>query len=73
MPMGLTSTLSDGAMAWTTPNWPVPEAMARSRRTATRVTEGAISLSNSSHLAPMLYSKFMKPVTLPPGRARLST
>jgi hypothetical protein len=30
-------------------------------------------LSSSSHFPLMLYSKFMKPVTLPPGRARLST
>ena len=43
------------------------------RRTATSVTPGAISLSSSSHFPPMLYSKFMKPVALPPGRARLST
>jgi hypothetical protein len=34
---------------------------------------GAISLSSSSHFPPMLYSAVMKPVTLPPGRARLST
>ena len=47
--------------------------MAGSRRTATRVTPGAICLSSSSHFPPMLYSKFMKPVALPPGRARLST
>ena len=47
--IGLTSTLSDGATAWMTPNWPVPEARAGSRRTATRVTPGAICLSSSSH------------------------
>ena len=70
---GLTSTLSDGATAWMTPNWPVPEPWAGSRRTATRVTPGAISLSSSSHFPPMLYSKSMNPVALPPGRARLST
>ena len=34
---------------------------------------GAICLSSSSHFAPMLYSKGMKPVALPPGRPRLST
>src|SRR5262249_49279482 len=44
-----------------------------SRRTATRVTPGAVCLSSSSHLAPMLNSQFMKPVALPPGRAKLST
>src|SRR5262249_1630416 len=34
---------------------------------------GAISLSSSSHFAAMLYSYTIKPVALPPGRARLST
>ena len=47
--------------------------MAGSRRTATRVTPGAISLSNSSHFALMPYSNAVKPVMLPPGRARLAT
>ena len=41
--------------------------------TATRVTPGAISLSNSSHLPLRPYSNCIKPVALPPGRARLST
>ena len=53
---GLTSTPSDGATAWMTPNWPVPAGMAGSRRTATRVTPGAICLSSSSHFPLMLYS-----------------
>ena len=35
--------------------------------TATRVTAGAICLSSSNHFAPI------NPVTLPPGRAKLST
>src|SRR5262245_31193656 len=43
------------------------------RTTATRVTRGAISLSSSSHFALKANSKFMKPVVLPPGRARLAT
>ena len=34
---------------------------------------GAISLSNSSHFMPMLYSVLVNPVALPPGRDRLST
>ena len=55
------------------PNCPVPEATEGSRSTATRVKRGAISLSNSSHLLLMPYSKFAKPVALPAGRARLST
>jgi hypothetical protein len=44
-----------------------------SRRTAARVTPGAICLSSSSHFPLMPYSKLVKPVALPPGRARLST
>src|SRR5262245_16737338 len=34
---------------------------------------GAICLSSSSHLPATLNSKVMKPVALPPGRAKLST
>ena len=44
-----------------------------SRRTAARVTPGAICLSSSSHFPLMLYSNEVKPVALPPGRAKLST
>jgi hypothetical protein len=60
-----------GATVWIAANWPMPAAMAESRSTATRVTPGAISLSNSSHFAPMAYSNTVNPVVLPPGRARL--
>ena len=56
-----------------TPNWAGPVGVPVSPRTATRVTPGAICLSSSSHFPLMLYSKSMKPVALPPGRARLST
>ena len=70
---GLTSTLSDGATAWMAANWLVPSPWVGSRSTATRATLGAISLSSSSLFPPMLYSTVMNPVTLPPGRARLST
>ena len=51
----------------------VPTAMPASRRTASRFTPGATSLSNSSHLLTMVGSMIMKPVALPPGRARLLT
>src|SRR6516164_6650910 len=54
-------------------NWAVPATYAGSRMTAARVTCGAICLSCSSHLPLNPYSKFMKPVMLPPGRDRLST
>src|SRR5262249_1970039 len=43
------------------------------RRTATRFTPGAICLRSTSHFPLKLYLKFIKPVVLPPGRARLST
>ena len=71
--IGLTSTPTDGATDWMTANWPIPAVMAGSRRTAARVTPGAICLSSSSHFALKLYSNSIKPVALPPGRARLST
>src|SRR5262245_25190419 len=44
-----------------------------SRITAARVTPGAICFSSSNHLPPIPNSYGVKPVTLPPGRARLST
>jgi hypothetical protein len=60
-----------GATAWIAANWPIPAAMAESRRTAARVMLGAISLSTSSHFAAIAYSNAVNPVALPPGRARL--
>jgi RadC-like JAB domain len=71
---GITSIPSDGATAWIAPNWPIPWGMAGSRRTAARITRGAISLSSSSHFAPIAYSTTCaNPVALPPGRAKLAT
>src|SRR5215467_7895319 len=70
---GVSSTPSVGATDWIAPNCPIPAAMAGSRRTATRVTLGAISLRSSSRFTPMPYSNKTKPVALPPGRAKLST
>jgi hypothetical protein len=40
---------------------------------ATRAMRGAICLSSSSHLPAIVGSVKMKPVTLPPGRAKLAT
>src|SRR5262249_3250095 len=51
----------------------MPAVMVGSRITAARVTFGAICLSSSNHLPPMPNSYGVNPVTLPPGRARLST
>ncbi len=70
--IALTSMPSDGATDWITAYWPIP-AEAGSRRTAARVTLGAICLRSSSHLPHKLYSNVMNPVALPPGRARLLT
>ena len=41
--------------------------------TPTRAMRGAISLSNSPHLAAKPYSQRANPVRLPPGRAGLAT
>jgi hypothetical protein len=54
-PTGHTSTPNDGAAAWITANWPIPEAMSGSRSTATRFSWGEMSLSSSSHFALMTY------------------
>ena len=70
---GRNSTPNDGATDWIAANCPIPAAVAGSRRIATRVRLGAICLSSSSHFPLRPYSNAMKPVALPPGRARLST
>jgi hypothetical protein len=56
---GLTSTPSDCDTDWITANWPIPEVRVGSRRTAARVTLGAIGQRASIpgvpvgfHLAP---------------------
>ena len=67
---GVSSTPSDCATDWMAANWPMPAAEVGSRKTAARVTRGAISLSSSTHLPLIVYSKFVKPVALAPGRAR---
>ncbi len=67
------STPRAGAIAWITANCPIPGPCVGSRRTATREVRGAISISRSSHLLARLYSNCVKPVTLPPGLAMLST
>src|SRR6516162_988969 len=53
--IALNSTLDDDAADWIAANWPIPAANEGSRRTATRVTFGANSLSSSSHFPLMLY------------------
>ena len=55
-PIGLTSTPSDDATAWMAPNWPDRRGMLASRRTAARVTPGAICFSSSSHFPLIPYS-----------------
>src|SRR5262249_48718330 len=70
---GVSSISSDCATDLTAANSPMPAAAVGSRTTKARDTWGAICLSNSAHLPPMLYSKFEKPVILPPGCAMLRT
>jgi len=57
---GFTCTPSEGARAWMVLNWAGPVGIEGSRRTATRVTPGAISLSSSSHFPLMLYSELVR-------------
>jgi transposase len=71
--MVLNSTPNDDDALWIAANWPIPAAMAGSRRTATRFTPGTISLSSSSNFPLMLYSEAVNPVALPPGCAKLTT
>jgi hypothetical protein len=71
--MGLSSTPQGDATAWIAPHWPVPAGLVASRSTAARVMPGTTSLRTSSHFPLTPYSKFVKPVALPPGRARLAT
>src|SRR5215831_2782111 len=68
-----TSSIASGAMAWITANCPIPKPSLGSRITATRVTFGATSLNNSSHLPLTLYSNWVNPVALPPGWDMLAT
>src|SRR5262249_48683171 len=72
MPSGVSSIFRNGAAACKTANCATADAEIVSRRAPTRVTCGAISLSSSSHFPLMLYSEFVKPVALRPGRVRLS-
>src|SRR5262249_826717 len=72
-PTAVNSTPNDGAAVWIAANPPDPAGTKGSRTTATRFTPGATSLSSSSNLAPQLNSVEVKPVALPPGRARLAT
>src|SRR6516165_3507585 len=69
-PTGVGSIPSDGATVWIAANPPEPAGTEGSRMTATRVTRGAISLSSSTHFPLRLNSDEVKPVALPPGRAK---
>src|SRR5262249_60967191 len=62
-----------GATDWIATSGADPVGGVVSRRTAARVTLGAISFSSSIHFALMPNSNSVNPVALPPGRARLAT
>ena len=64
----VSSNFSEGAIAWITANWPIPTLWLWSRRTATLVEPGAISLSSSNHFPLKRYSNSKKPVTCPFGK-----
>ena len=53
-------------------NEPPATATRGLNRIPTRRRRGATSFSSSSHLPPMVASTLVKPVALPPGRARLA-
>ena len=61
----VTSTPSAGATDCMTAYWPIELATKGSRRTAVRVTLGAISLSSSSHFPLKVYSAATKPGDIP--------
>jgi hypothetical protein len=52
---------------------PPPGAVSGLNIMATRLTLGAMSVSNSRHLPANEISRLMKPVRFPPGRGRLAT
>src|SRR5262245_23045702 len=72
-PTGRNSIPNCDVADWIAPNCPLPDAVLTSRSAATRITPGAICLSNSTQCPPSAYSNKRKPVVFPPGRARLST
>src|SRR5262245_5963385 len=68
----IASTASDAAAALNDPRkFSVDGIVAGLNSNAARLTRGAISLSNSSHLLTMVGSYAVKPVALPPGREKL--
>ena len=71
--MAASLTPSDGATASAARRNATWEAASEPNSTPARLMLGAASLSTPSHLPPIAGSKFWKPVTLPPGRARPAT
>ena len=64
---------NEGATAWIAANWPIPVAISGSRRTATRVDVRRDLLEQLQPFPARAVFEARKPVTLPPGRAKLST
>ena len=65
----LSSTPLGCAAAWMTSHCPIPALVPGYRATPTCLIAGRKLLEHSSHLPAKLYSNWMKPVALPPGRA----
>ena len=71
--IGLTSTPSDGATAWIAPHWPMPAAIGgiTKHRRARHARRDLLEQLQPFTAEAVL--ELVKPVVLPPGRARLST
>jgi hypothetical protein len=65
MSTGLNSSFRPGAAPCIAAQSPMPAGVPAARNTPTRVSDGAISLSSSSHFTLSPYSWAMKPVVLP--------
>ena len=71
--IGLNSTPSDGATAWMAANWPIPERYGGIPKDCRSRHARRDLLEQLQPFPAQAYSNCIKPVALPPGRARLST
>jgi hypothetical protein len=69
IPVGTGLTSNEGAAASIARRYTIQLEFPESKMTATRLTLGAISLMDWSHLLPIDCSKLISPVILPPPRA----
>ena len=69
----ITSTLNDGAIAWMTPNMASPVGLVGIPKDSSSRHARRDLLEEFQPFAAQAVFEIMKPVALPPGRARLST